>query len=86
MKRVFSFEMFLTIDQNTQTNIPEGLQLHGFTGVMLSFRLSSKRYIVVEMSGNFSAKHSQSERQAGPARPWIRKRQSAENVIKELHR
>ena len=53
-----------------QTSIPEGLQLHEFTGVMLPFRLSSKGCIVVEMSRNFSAKHSQSQRQAGPARPW----------------
>jgi hypothetical protein len=59
MKTGFSFETFLPIDLNTQTSIPECLQRHGFTAVMLSFRVLSKRYIVFEMSRNVSAKHSQ---------------------------
>jgi len=59
MKAVFSFETFLAIDQNTQTSIPEGHQHKGFTGVKRSFRLSSRRYIVVEMSGNYIDKIQQ---------------------------
>jgi hypothetical protein len=55
---------------------------------MFSFRLSSKRCIVVTklLCGTFSVREAGEGNKAVEDRRWIRKRKSAETVIKELHR